>query len=58
MNFNIFYFLLLFIPFFHLFIYQINKLDIKDNKKCLILFKSNNFFGLVVYLNLLVGKIL
>ena len=58
MNFNIFYFLLLFIPFFHLFIYQLNKLDIKDTKKCLILFKSNNSLGLIVYLNLLLGKIL
>ena len=58
MEFNIFYFLFLFIPFFHLFIYQLNKLDIKDTKKCLILFKSNNSLGLIVYLNLLLGKIL
>ena len=58
MNFSIIYFLLLVVPFFHLFIYQLNKLDIKDPQKCLVLFKSNNFFGLSVYLNLLVGKIL
>ena len=58
MNFNIFYFLFLFIPFFHLFIYQLNKLDIKDTQKCLVLFKSNNFLGLIIYLNLLAGKII
>ena len=58
MNFSIIYFLLLVVPFFHLFIYQLNKLDTKNPQKCLILFKSNNFFGLSVYLNLLVGKIL
>ena len=58
MNFSIIYFLLLVVPFFHLFIYQLNKLDTKSPQKCLILFKSNNFFGLSVYLNLLVGKIL
>jgi len=58
MSFKILYFLLLLVPFSHLFIYQLNKLDIKDAKKCLILFKSNNSLGLIVYLNLLLGKIL
>ena len=58
MNFNILYFLLLLVPFSHLFIYQLNKLDIKDTQKCLVLFKSNNFLGLIVYLNLLAGKII
>jgi len=58
MNFSIIYFLLLLVPFFHLFVYQINKLDIKDPQNCLKLFKSNNLFGLSVYLNLLIGKIL
>ena len=58
MSFNILYFLLLLVPFYHLFIYQLNKLDIKDIQKCLVLFKSNNFLGLIVYLNLLAGKII
>ena len=58
MNFSIIYFLLLLVPFFHLFLYQLNKLDIKDPQNCLKLFKSNNLFGLSIYLNLLVGKIL
>jgi len=57
MNFNIVYFLLLLVPFFHLFVYQLNKLDIKEPQNCLKLFKSNNLFGLIVYLNLLIGKI-
>ena len=58
MSFNILYFLLLLVPFFHLFVYQLNKLDIKDPQNCLKLFKSNNLFGLSVYLNLLIGKVL
>ena len=32
--------------------------DIKYPQNCLLLFKSNSFFGLLVYLNLLAGKIL
>ena len=58
MSFNILYFVLLLVPFFHLFVYQLNKLDIKDPQNCLKLFKSNNLFGLSVYLNLLIGKVL
>ena len=58
MKFSYIYFIFLIIPIFHFFFYQIGNLDIKSPSKCLKLFKSNNFLGLIVFLNLLVGKIL
>ena len=56
-NYNVFYFLALFIIFIHLFIYQIKKLNINDSKVCLKIFKSNNLLGLLTYSVLLIGKI-
>ncbi|MFL2892277.1 MAG: 4-hydroxybenzoate octaprenyltransferase [Candidatus Pelagibacter sp.] len=58
MNFNNFYFLFLFLPIGHLFFFQIYKLNIEDPKSCLSKFKSNNFLGLLIFFNLLIGKIL
>ncbi len=58
MKFNYIYFIFLIVPFLHFFIYQINNLNIKNPSNCLKLFKSNNFLGLIIFLNLLVGKIL
>ena len=53
---NIFY-LTLVITFLHLFFYQIKSLNVKNPENCLMLFKSNNIFGLIVYLNFLSGKL-
>ncbi len=53
---NIFY-LTLVITFLHLFFYQIKSLNAKNPENCLMLFKSNNIFGLIVYLNFLSGKL-
>tara|TARA_A100001234_G_scaffold145890_1_gene128204 strand:- start:102 stop:830 length:729 start_codon:yes stop_codon:yes gene_type:complete len=58
MNFNNFYFLFLILPIGHLFFFQIYKLNIKDPKSCLSKFKSNNVLGLLIFFNLLIGKIL
>jgi len=52
---NFFYFFLLII-FFHLFLYQIKKLNIKDAKDCLQKFKSNNFLGIIILTGILCGK--
>ena len=52
---NIFYFLAI-APFLHLFFYQIKNFKSKDPKICLKIFKSNNIFGLVIFLNILVVK--
>jgi len=58
MNFKIIYFLFLIIPFIHLFYFQINKLNINNPNDCLVRFKSNNFFGLLIFINILIGKII
>ena len=55
MNFNNFYFLFLVLPATHLF-FQIKTLNIKDNNSCLKIFKSNNVLGLIIFINLLIGK--
>ena len=57
MNFNNAYFLFLLIPAIHM-VFQIKMLNIKDGKMCLKIFKSNNILGLVVFVNLLIGKLI
>ncbi len=58
MNFKIFYYLFLIIPITHLILFQINKLNVNYSNDCLIKFKSNNILGLVIFINLLIGKII
>ena len=41
-----------------LIIIQIKQLNIKEPDKCLKIFKSNNFFGFLVYINILIGKLI
>ena len=57
MNFSLYYFLFLLIPFTQLFLYQIKTFDINTPSICLKVFKSNNFFGLLVLMNILIGKV-
>ena len=57
MNFNNFYFLFLILPTMHLF-FQIKILNIKDDNSCLKIFKSNNMLGLIIFINLLIGKLI
>ena len=58
MNFNKLYFLFLIIPFLHLYFFQIKNLKIKNSKSCLRMFKSNNILGLIILINITIGKIL
>ena len=58
MNFNKIYFGGLILITMHLFIFQIKNLDINLKSKCLKIFKSNNFLGLLIFINLLIGKII
>ena len=58
MNFNKIYFGGLILIAMHLFIFQIKNLDINLESNCLKIFKSNNFLGLLIFLNLLMGKII
>ena len=57
MKFNNFFYFFLLIPTTHLFFLQIKKLNIKNSMSCLKIFKSNNFFGFIVLINILVGKL-
>ena len=57
MNLNNFFFLIFIFVFIQMFYFQLKKLNIKDSLKCLQIFKSNNFLGLLVLISLVVGKI-
>ncbi len=57
MNFKLYYFVFLSLPATQLFIFQIKKLDISNTNDCLSKFKSNNFLGILVLLNILIGKL-
>ena len=56
MKFNNLFFIILILPFLHLFVYQAKNIKINDTSNCLKLFKSNNFFGLLILLTILIGK--
>ena len=58
MKFSSIYFLLLSLPFLQLFYYQMKIFDLNNPSSCLKAFKSNNFFGLIVFLQILIIKIL
>ena len=58
MNFKIYYFLFMIVPILHLLVFQIKKLDINLPINCLIKFKSNNILGLIIFTNILVGKLI
>ncbi|MDC3099497.1 4-hydroxybenzoate octaprenyltransferase [Candidatus Pelagibacter sp.] len=56
MEFHLIYYLLSIIPFIHLFLYQIKIFNLNKPASCLKAFKSNNFFGLIIFLNILIVK--
>ena len=58
MNYKILYFISLIITFFHLMIYQIKNLNVGYPSQCLQKFKSNNFLGLIVLINILIFKLI
>ena len=53
---KIYYFTFLIFPVMHLF-YQMSRLDRNNSNSCLIVFKSNNFFGFLVFLTLMATNI-
>ena len=57
MNYNYFFYLSLLITIIHLFFYQIKLFNSKDPLSCLKVFKSNNITGLIIFCNILIGKI-
>ncbi len=58
MSFNILYFIFLVIPILHLILFQIKKLEISNTSDCLNKFKSNNFLGMIIFINILIGKLI
>ena len=56
MNFSWIFYAFMTICIFHLFFYQIYKLKYKDPKNCFKIFKSNNVLGILILINLLIGK--
>ena len=56
-NFNIFYYVFSLIIGYHLFFYQLKSVDLNNPMNCLKIFKSNNFLGFIVFVQLIIGKI-
>ena len=52
---KIYYFLIL-LPLAHLFLYQI-RVNLNEPQSCLKVFKSNNFLGFIIFLNIFLTKI-
>ena len=57
MSFKYYYFISLIFPILHLLVFQIKRLNINLPMDCLIRFKSNNFLGLIIFINILIGKL-
>ena len=56
MKFSYIYYLLSVIGLLHLYFYQIKFFDSKNPSSCLKAFRNNNFFGLLIFLNILIVK--
>ena len=57
MNYNYFFYASLLITIAHLFFYQIKLFNSKEPFICLKVFKSNNLVGLLIFCNIIIGKI-
>ena len=58
MSFKYYYFIFLIFPILHLLVFQVKKLNTKHPIDCLNRFKSNNFIGLIIFINILIGKLI
>ena len=58
MQFKIYYFLFMIIPILHLLVFQVKKLNTGLSNDCLTKFKSNSLLGLIIFINILVGKLI
>jgi 4-hydroxybenzoate polyprenyltransferase len=56
MSFNHMYYVFMVVPILHLLFFQVKLFNAKNPNLCLQIFKSNNFLGLILFLNLLIGK--
>ncbi len=58
MDFKYYYFIFMIFPILHLFLFQLKNLNTKNPIDCLNKFKSNNFLGLIIFINILIGKLI
>ena len=58
MKFKIYYYLFMIVPILHLLFFQVKRLNNNVSTDCLITFKSNNFLGLIIFINILIGKLI
>ena len=58
MSFEYYYFMFLIFPILHLLVFQVKKLNTKQPIDCLNRFKSNNFLGLIIFINILIGRLI
>jgi len=56
-NFNIFYYAFSLMIGYHLFLFQLKSVNIDNPMNCLKIFKSNNFLGFLILVQILIGKI-
>ena len=56
MKLNNVFFIILILPFLHLFAYQVRNIKINDASSCIKIFRSNNVFGLLILLTIIIGK--
>ena len=57
MKFKYLFFIFLLAPSFHMLFSQVKNFRIEDPISCLRIFKSNNFLGFLILINILIGKI-
>ena len=58
MSFKYYYFIFMIFPILHLLIFQIKRLNTNSPFDCLNKFKSNNFLGMIIFMNILIGKLI
>ena len=58
MNFSYLFYIFSVFILVHLFYFQLYKLNFKKPENCFLIFKSNNFLGLLILINILIGKII
>ena len=56
-KFNIFYYAFSLIIGYHLFLYQLKSVNLDNPMNCLKIFKSNNFLGFLIFVQILISKI-
>ena len=58
MKFKIYYFLFMVIPILQLLVFQVKELNTNQSIDCFYKFKSNNFLGAIIFVNILIGKLI